>query len=590
MSDEHLKEHENNPTLKCHKCRYRDAPKKTEEITRTKLYVLIFMALNHVESDIQLSDLIRFLREEHVSLQITTSVSNDARYNLDFNTRILKGCTNVPLHCSLRTIASDLAKEIGFQFKETDLSMLCQRYLHELCLPPQIGNLIDVILNACPPTMGEGNHRKNYEGRAMAFVLFTLKLLFGLDDTREYLISSSGREINNKISELSLSSEDHVQQKQLFIWTDWVEYIEMRNIILIQVHCPTAMKSYAHGDGMTTMYLEHLMKTDEKNADAKSTFKPYAKLMQRVRDRFKEIYYVDPKLNEKLNFYSSLTPKRSYMDEVRYSGQSEIFIPTFMDTLHDERDIEPFLNPSKLQSFFRQHQIKLVVNKIKCNADIDMESSASKIVDLEIPFNLRFGTYCLYDFDLTTEEWLEKLKDRKQNEEQRIRSEEAKELVETRLEIISEYNRTGKAKKEAALQNDATEAMESSNDSSQSCSGSNIFDFVNSDEEEDLDEVDVEWKETLEFSISNSDYWLLFNSLHANKNDFTDFRKKLSKSFQWLLKQGADITENREADLYLELMVIEYYFTKNLKPSDRVLASLLKRLYTIFKSDVYNNY
>lgn len=572
MSDEHLKEHENNPLLKCHRYRYRDTIRKSEEITRTKLYVLIFMALNHVESDIQLSDFVRFLREGHVSLQITTAVSNDARYNLDFNTRIQKGMTNVPYHYSLREIASDLAKEIGFKFKPTDLSVLCRRYLQELCLPPEIGHLIDVILHACPPTMGEGSSHKNYEGRAMAFILFILKLLFGLDDQREYLISSSAREINKKITELASNNESAVQQKQLFVWSDWVEYIEMRNIIIAQLHCPTAMKTHAHSDGMTAMYLEHLTKSDEKNADVKSMFKPYAKLMQRVRDIFKAKYNVDPKVNEKFIFYPSLTPKRSYMDEVRFSGQSDIFVPTFMDVAHDDRDIEPFLHPSKLKTFFRQHQVNVAVKKLKCEANIDVENSGRNLDELESS-DKKFGNYCLYDFDLTAQEWLEQLNDRKRIEENRIPQEEAKKLVEVRLNAISNHSRNGKEKRKTVRQHGDREAM--SNDSSKSA---NIFDCISSDEDEENDDQS---KETVDFSISNSDYWLLLNSLYASRHEFEDFRKKLSKTFQWLLKQAADVIENRETDVYFELMVIEYYFTKSMAPSSKKFDNLLNRFKTI---------
>lgn len=580
MSEEHLKEHESNPTLRCHRFRYYDTYKKTEEITRTKLYVLIFMALNHVQSDLQLSDLIRFLREGHVSLQIASSISNDARYNLDFNNRIQKGLTNVPTHSSLRTIASDLAKEIGFQFKETDLSTLCHRYLLELCLPPVIGNLIDIILDACPPSMGNGGEsRKNYEGRAMAYILFTLKLLFGLDDNREYLISSSGREINKRISELSPPNDDGVsQQKPLFIWSDWVDYIEMRDIILTQLHCPTAMKTYGHGDGMSTMYLEYLTKTDEKNADVKSTFKPYAKLMQRVRDQFQATYNINPKLNDKLTFYPSLTPKRTYMDEVRYSEQSKVFVPPFMDVAHDECDIEPFLNPSKLQSFFRQHQIKLAVNKLKCNADIDLISG--HVADPECNFN-RFGNYCLYDYDITTQEWLDQLNKQKSREAKQLPNGDAKKSVEARLETIREYNEIAKEEKRAHRQNNAGEES----DSASTNFGENIFDCVSSDEEDDDD--DVQWKETLDFCISNYDYYLLFHTFSASKTEFGEFSKKLSKTFQWLLKQGADLVENQELEVYVELMLIEYYFTKNVKPSKKVCDNLLNPLKAIWK---INNY
>lgn len=549
MSEEHLKEHEENPLLMCHKFIWRYQSKKPEEITKYKLYALLFMALNHVESDIKLADLIRFLREGHVTLQIATTVSNNPRYNLLFNSRIQKGNTSIPRHSRLLEMSIELAKQIGYQFKENDLSELYKRYLQDLCLPPEIGGLIDVMLEALPSNIEECRKRKNYEVRAMAFILFTLKLLFGLDDSREYLISSSVREINQKISELNANNPDGVQQKQVFVWTDWVEYIEMRDIILMQLHCPTAMKQFAHGDGMTGMYLEHLTKTEEKTTDVKSTFKPYAKLITRVRDHFQATYDLNPKSNDKLAFYPSLTPKRSYMEEVRYSGQLDIFVPPFMDCAHDERDIEPFLKPSKLRSFFRQNNIKLTVNKLECVAGLDVTQTFS-----DFPHH-QHGKYYGYDFDITTEEWLKQLNDK--NECKKKPKDNTRRFVELRLDAIRRYKRP-----------DKEDLSGSSKDSR-----ANMF---KCDSEEEDEEDDIQSTETLEFSISNSDYWLLFDRNIVTKHEFTDFRKLLSKTFQWLLKQGADLIESQESDLYIELILIEYYFAKNVVPSDKPFNKMLK--------------
>lgn len=576
MDDEHLKEHEDNPRLRCHKIRWKDTLKKTEEITRTKLYALIYMGLNHIESGIQLGDLTRFLREGHITLQVTSTVSNDARYNLDFSNRIQRGLTNMPRHATLRTTATDLANEIGFRFRDVDLSALCHRYLQELCLPPQIGHIIDMILHACPPTMGEGNHLKNYEARAMAFILFVLKLLFGLDDTREYSIASSCRDTNRKISELNANREYSMHRKELFVWTDWVEYIEMRSIILTELHYPTTMRTYLHGDGITKMYLEYLNKTDEKNADARSTFKPYAKLMHRVRDFIRSTFNVEPKVNEKISYYPTLTPERSYMEEVQCSDQSEILVPTFMNVAHDELDIEPFLSPTQLQSFFRSHKIKLNVKKLKCEAEIDALNADTKANDFDL-LDHRFGTYCFYNFDVSTEEWLKHLQTRKSSTDvNEVQKEDAAYTVERRLEIIEKHNRVGKAKKKAACRADVDE------------DNTHVFDCFSSDDDDE--DCDVQYDETLELSISNSDYWLLFNSIQSNRIEFKDFRKNLAKSFQWLLKKCADLIENQEMELYLELMVVEYYFTKDVKPSNAMYDTILNRIRTICKNSVCNKY
>ncbi|KAJ6638624.1 TATA box-binding protein-associated factor RNA polymerase I subunit B [Pseudolycoriella hygida] len=567
MSEEHLKEHENDPTLKCHKIRYRDLPIKPEVISKQKLYVLIAMALNHVESEIQLSDFIRFLREGHVSLQNVSPGSTDARYNLDFHNKILRGFPNIHDHLNMRSLATIIAKQIGFKFKKIDMGMLCKRYLHELCLPPEIGTLVDVILNTCPPSMGQGDHQKNYEGRAMAFILFSLKLLFGLDDKREYKISSSASAINEKIMELNFKNPNGVQQKQLFVWSDWVEYIEMRNVILLQLHCPSAMQSYAHSEGMTTMYLDHLKETDEKYAEVKSTLKPNAKFVQRVRDHIQATYKVEPKIKATIKFSPTLCPKRTYMEEVHYNNQTDIFVPAYMKTVHDKRDMEPFLDATKLKSFFHQHKIKLVVQTLKCHGVVKAENS----VELEHQEH-NFTQYNYYNFNISTENWLKKLK-AKQNQvpPKHVPANSPRKLVEDKTKTTRKRPRTTTetvdrhAVKRRRIEN--ANGSQSNNENIFSCVSSNSDDSSDSSEEETTNSGT-----SLDFFTSNFDYWTLFLSLRGNniRSEFTDFRHNLSKTFQWLLKQGADLIENQEIDLYYELMAIECYFNKDLSLIEKI--------------------
>jgi TATA box-binding protein-associated factor RNA polymerase I subunit B len=50
-----------------------------------------------------------------------------------------------------------------------------------------------------PPLMKlhkSARHFPNYEGRAMAFIIFVLKLLFGLDGKTEYEISKVTKKLN----------------------------------------------------------------------------------------------------------------------------------------------------------------------------------------------------------------------------------------------------------------------------------------------------------------------------------------------------------------------------------------------------------
>lgn len=63
----------------------------------------------------------------------------------------------------------------------------------------EIGKYVECIMALSPPSMKFIKSLKrfpNYEGRAMAFVIFVLKLLLGLDGKTEYEISKVTKKLN----------------------------------------------------------------------------------------------------------------------------------------------------------------------------------------------------------------------------------------------------------------------------------------------------------------------------------------------------------------------------------------------------------
>ncbi|KAG8232012.1 hypothetical protein J437_LFUL011953 [Ladona fulva] len=82
--------------------------------------------------------------------------------------------------------------------------------------------------------MGKGvTELPNYEGRAMAIILYSMKLIFGLDGFTELKLSQFARKAN-KI--LSL----HHSHKEFFVWGDWVKYIEFRKQLVERYHFPSS--------------------------------------------------------------------------------------------------------------------------------------------------------------------------------------------------------------------------------------------------------------------------------------------------------------------------------------------------------------
>lgn len=511
------------------------------------------MALNHTDDEIQLGDLIRFFREGHLTFQNITSESSENEINkILFKNQISRSDGAFPSHKALRQISLLLKKEIGFEFKIPDMRALCKRYVDELCLPPDICKMVDVLFNDCPPQFGLNVKKQiqkvpNFEGRAMASIIFILKLLFGLDDKREHLISSSSSALNTIICE-----KDSTRQK-LFVWNDWVEYIETRHSILIQCHYPTAFKFNPYSDSMTHLYVDYLLQQKEKglfNAKWRHWVPIQYKGIPTIFEDIIKLHATENTIRSRSfnqAFEASLTPKRSYMEEL-LRCPSDIFIPKFMKIEHNQRDIQSFLESTNLKSFFDQHQIKLVTNKLEGNKNITFMGLFKNPPSIQ-------NTYDRYNFDISTKEWLQNLKKLEINaaKEKKPDLEPIKVAGEKNLMKIKQNNRKGKEKNKHRKTKCQPRISISNNNGNMPAS-----DMETDDDE--YEENNIAPLERVSLSISNFDYWMQLSNLeNVTLENFVSVRKKLPKTFQWLLQKCADLTESDELELYNQLIIIEYY-------------------------------
>jgi TATA box-binding protein-associated factor RNA polymerase I subunit B len=68
-----------------------------------------------------------------------------------------------------------------------------------LLLIAEIVKYVECVMTFSPPSMKFNkclSHFSNYEGRAMAYIIFVLKLLLGLDGRTEYEISKVTEKLN----------------------------------------------------------------------------------------------------------------------------------------------------------------------------------------------------------------------------------------------------------------------------------------------------------------------------------------------------------------------------------------------------------
>uniref|UniRef100_T1GIN7 Rrn7/TAF1B C-terminal cyclin domain-containing protein n=1 Tax=Megaselia scalaris TaxID=36166 RepID=T1GIN7_MEGSC len=189
IGSKHLKKHEvdGENKLTCHRLA-KIGPLTTEqlshEIRRTSLYSIIYIALNLIEDNIQLSDMRRYMLEGRIS---TLNVDKFFPENIRENCRKILRETFFSHGSQPNRIQDSRIRQHSPEMRWTAI------------IPPL------------------------YEARAMAYIIFVIKLLFGLDDSMESEISEASRKINESVPEANL-----------FIFDDWMRYLEMRKIILAQ--------------------------------------------------------------------------------------------------------------------------------------------------------------------------------------------------------------------------------------------------------------------------------------------------------------------------------------------------------------------
>lgn len=197
MDEEHLEEHANDHEgkLKCcgKEVKLKMAYHSAAELLTTKTLLLIInIALDIHETDYTLSDLIRFCREEHLSMKefhhfFPKHISlDDIQY---FNSRA-KHNQKIE-HKMQRMKKIDLEKFLDVIPRTPDLHKLCKRYIEELELPQEMLQIVTRLINFWEPELKKSylELAPFYEGRAISYIIFVLKLLFGLNGETENLIS-----------------------------------------------------------------------------------------------------------------------------------------------------------------------------------------------------------------------------------------------------------------------------------------------------------------------------------------------------------------------------------------------------------------
>lgn len=594
MSRSHLKKHQNDPgrTLKCHN--FRDA----EKIGRTFVFALLYLALNEIGDDIQISDILRYIKESHLKYN---NISSFLPANIDCSQAISdfrKSAIFCESHYRIREKASSIAKVIHMhKMKTPDLGKLCERFIKELCLPSALVHIIKNLIDFYPPEMKirfkNAKTIPNFEGRAMAYIIFVLKLLFGLDGEREEKISNSAEKINSTLAEV-----DDNKTSGLFVWSEWVKYVEMRNIILSQCHYPTAMHLDPNASIHPDLYIDYLKKTNEDSAFRENFHKTEMDNIHIIFERLIQLH--DNNSGTSVSFPPSTTPFSSYMEQILRNEliKMKINVPDFMYVDHERRDIKSYVNSKDLKEVFKKFDLNLRTNKIGYNKNVTF-------VPLPTNASNRNHDYVTFDFNISVEEWHESLDQKNVNS---VEADLEKFSNQKQIEVAEHLDKMKReedeprimANRRSSESPNGTKSLSFTQDHSTppvfSIPSYQYFDeqeqdinddfilseprrnleetnsvLVDSSSDEETDAAFDVNENTIEFTVSNNDYWIFMENIRNMTNiSFEEELRKLPSSFQWLLKQCALQLHMQVKDLYIELLAIENQFRYVLKPMHKM--------------------
>lgn len=390
MAKKHMKKHELDGLLTCHafqRKNYRRAY-HPEVVSRGTMYELLYLALNQIDDDIQLGDMLRFIKEGHLTFSdVIKFFPSDMRpaQKIELLNSYNRAAITYPSQTFMRFGAGRLAGLLGVRMQMPDMVALTARYVAELALPGTVHKVIETLLTICPPKMRMQARGKNplplYEGRAVAYVLFAMKLLFGLDDAREVRMSECAQRINERLRR----QPGDRRQPPLFVWTEWMRYVEMRNVILSQCHYGTASALQPNATAENAhLYAEHLRtfhdRADLPDNDNNASHRRYdrdnmmnfgilfakASQLHENRRRRPESDIDDAVRPEtkrtSLKFQPALLPKSSYLEQLLDDAvmACTVHIPAFMYVQHTGRDAVSFLRPGELRRRMPGQRLRVV--------------------------------------------------------------------------------------------------------------------------------------------------------------------------------------------------------------------------------------
>lgn len=526
MTKTHLEKHVSDyeDDLDCHQERIViKSNDKIESLSNTVLFGIIYTALNLTEDDIQLGDLIRFLREGHISYyNIQHFLPENIRLDGPPSYENLQK-HSIFQHDKMRVFTAKLCRGMVIpQLIRPSILRLIDRYIDELSLPEELKVILEKFVKFRPPVMEFTAETKklipNYEGRAMAYIIFVLKLLFGMDDEREVKISESAREINRLIS-----SEPSLH---LFVVGDWLQMLQVRRTVVEKFHMPSALVrkwDVVRGKASAQMYSNHIKSVYERkipserqkrsytnaSALANNTFQYLSGLNERMKDG------EDDSAAKSYHFNATIFPFRDYLREllVDHSTSTSLFNgPTELCLRQD-------FNLKSVQVFYGDKTKLDQLNEA-------LMSSCSLQVQVE---ELGLATRKLQVLD--DRRHLNGNKKAESNHAIKVEFVTAKSLMKLSAKDIAEHSDDGPTHR---LRHAPQEALDLKAESGH-----------------------------IPLKTSNMDYWMYFGNNYSQatpfplSNEYDSMLDQLPQNFKFLLFECSRIVEQNPQWLIIQLAIVE---------------------------------
>lgn len=377
MTGKHFNKHANDQysEMKCHRSRPSEQYLKSATfVTRSSLWAILYLALNISGEKIQLGDMIRYCREGHISYFNLKHFIPEEYLSENQNNDLLENAKyKVPCHKQVRTVAYKIAKMIKVKnLNKPNLYTLCDRYCSELELPSFVAECAEKLsfsnVNEFTDKLSENGPISNYEGRAMAYIILILKLIFGLDDHTEYVISEKVNVLNNVFKEID---ENHTP---IFSWEHWSCFIEYRKLLISQKQLPSHLNSNTHANSKMFVTLWNKLKCSDELTDSKT--EQLMTVMKKIFSDLKDLQC--DKFNDVLVFEPSLTPYKDYFNVILEICK-DIVLPENVICKHRQFDFSFFINGSKNQINLSDDNVTLRFKNKSSNKNLHIWNANEEI-------------------------------------------------------------------------------------------------------------------------------------------------------------------------------------------------------------------